>query len=74
VALLFCGVFAVGALTTGIRGDGYRVIGLFALLFTLCFNVAFGRRSLWLQVIRVMHEWHRTEAGATKGADTMREP
>lgn len=66
MAVVFCSVFAAGALASGIRGDSYRVIGLFAVLFTLCFNVAFGRPSVLSQVARVMRERRRAELDARR--------
>jgi|SRR4249920_3059741 len=50
VALLMAITFGIGVLTVALLGKGYPATGVLSFLFVVCFDVAFGRRSVAVQI------------------------
>jgi hypothetical protein len=64
VALLFAIMFGIGAVTVAVLGQGYPVTAVLAFLFLACFDAAFGRRPVAVQVAAVLA---RRGRGASPG-------
>jgi hypothetical protein len=50
IALAFAAIFGAGAVAAALLGQGHDVTLVLGMLFVVCFNVAFGRRPVAVQV------------------------
>jgi hypothetical protein len=50
IALFLAIMFGLGAVVVALLGEGYPVTAVLGFLFVVCFDAAFGRRSVAVQV------------------------
>ena len=53
-AFVLAVLFATGCLAATLAGYGYRTVVVLAFLFTVCFNVAFGRRGVAVEMVAIV--------------------
>ena len=64
VALVLALMFGVGAIAAALLGQGYRVTCVLLFVFLACFDTAFGRRPVAVEVASVLARARGAQRGS----------